>query len=96
MAYSVDEDGSFSTGECGGIVPLSRVPAPSSPDYFGAPISSQLAAGIAHPVTRSWQAERQLTKVNGTTWCPRKDHQKYKVETCQEELCPRLFCFASD
>jgi porphobilinogen synthase len=28
-------------------------------------ISSQLHAGYSHPLTRSWQAERQLTKVRG-------------------------------
>lgn len=27
-------------------------------------ISSQLHAGYSHPLTRSWQAERQLTKVS--------------------------------
>lgn len=28
-------------------------------------ISSQLHAGYSHPLSRSWQAERQLTKVSG-------------------------------
>lgn len=30
-------------------------------------ISSQLHGGYFHPLARSWQAERQLTKVCGTT-----------------------------
>lgn len=30
-------------------------------------ISSQLHAGYSHPLSRSWQAERQLTKVHPTT-----------------------------
>jgi len=29
-------------------------------------ISSQLHGGYSHPLARSWQAERQLTKVEGT------------------------------
>lgn len=29
-------------------------------------ISSQLHGGYCHPLARSWQAERQLTKVNTT------------------------------
>jgi porphobilinogen synthase len=30
-------------------------------------IGSQLHAGYSHPLARSWQAERQLTKVRNTT-----------------------------
>lgn len=36
--------------------------APTSVSISG-DISSQLHAGYSHPLSRSWQAERQLTKV---------------------------------
>ena len=32
-------------------------------------ISSQLHGGYFHPLARSWQAERQLTKVGGSRIC---------------------------
>jgi porphobilinogen synthase len=31
-------------------------------------VSSQLHSGYSHPLTRAWQAERQLTKVCSRCW----------------------------
>ena len=41
-------------------------------------VSSQLHAGYSHPLTRAWQADRQLTKVR-PQWCYETHNLKHII-----------------